>query len=314
MTTQDPGPGAPVPPYPAQHPPQVGGYPGQPGAYPGQPGAYPGQPGASPAQRAGYPAPPPPWGHPGAPVPPGWSPPPTVPTDGLAVASLAVSGAGVLTAGLTGPVGLGLGIAALRRIRRTRAQGHGLAVAGVVVGAVMTGVLLLVVAAGVLGARSAAGSASPAAGPEVADDWPGGGADATTSMPPYRLTEALVPGDCLATAPETYDMSDAVVVDCATAHETEVLEQLFMSEPVLADVTEPDAAYSALLDRCAAVLEHLVDPAVLPEETWADVYFPHPDAWYAGDQSDAYCVLTTLPAGTGSARAGTFLAGPGTEV
>ncbi|VTR75888.1 DUF4190 domain-containing protein [Cellulomonas hominis] len=58
--------------------------------------------------------------------------------DGLAIASLAVSLCSPLTSGLAAPVGLGLGVAALRRIGRSGARGRGLAVAGIVVGSVVT--------------------------------------------------------------------------------------------------------------------------------------------------------------------------------
>lgn len=44
---------------------------------------------------------------------------------------------------MTGPLGLGLGIAALHRIGRTGARGRGQAIAGVAIGAVLTGVLVV---------------------------------------------------------------------------------------------------------------------------------------------------------------------------
>ena len=44
---------------------------------------------------------------------------------------------------LAAPVGAGLGHAALRRIRETGEGGHGLALAGVILGWIGTGVLLL---------------------------------------------------------------------------------------------------------------------------------------------------------------------------
>ncbi|HWJ86297.1 MAG TPA: DUF4190 domain-containing protein [Cellulomonas sp.] len=69
------------------------------------------------------------------------------PTDGLAIASLVTSGVGfVATGGLLCPVGLGLGIASLRRIKRTGADGRGLAIGGIVVGALGTLILLAVIA------------------------------------------------------------------------------------------------------------------------------------------------------------------------
>src|SRR6478609_9552396 len=259
------------------------------------------------------PAPPAGWGAP----PPGWRPPPPAPgTDGLAVAAFVLALASFATSLLTAPVGLGLGIAAQRRIGRSGAQGRGLAIAATWIGGVLTTALVVglgvVVALGV----AATGPAASSAGSWPAPDPAGGAAGAAgqeTTLPWFELADDLVPGDCLATAPETYDMSDAGVVDCAAGHATEVLERLTMSTPVRADVTEPDAAYTELLDRCVAVAERLVGPTALPAESWADVYFVHPDQWAAGDRW-AYCVLSTEPAATGSVLAGTFAAGAAAEV
>lgn len=131
---------------------------GQPGY--GQPGY--GQPPAAPPYGQGQYPPPPrspygtnPYGAPaqgaGQPVPPGYGTAgygpvgygPPRRTDGLAIASLVTSAVGLAVfAGVPCPVGLGLGIASLRRIKRSGAEGRGLAIAGIVVGAVGTALLL----------------------------------------------------------------------------------------------------------------------------------------------------------------------------
>lgn len=282
---------APAAPYGAPPP-----HPGAPGAYGGGPAPY-GPPLSGPPPYG-----PPPYPGPGLPRPAGRS------TDGLAIASLVLSCAAVGTALLTAPVGLGLGIASLRRIRRTGAGGRPLAVGGVVVGAVLT-VLLAVLGTVLVVTALTEDGTSTASGAPV---WPApDGALEGTTMPPFDLTDALVPGDCLAEAPETYDMSDAVPVDCADGHTTEVLEELAMAQPVLTDLTVPDAVYTDLLDRCQAVAEALPDPATVQEAGWTDVYYPHPDEWAAGGRI-AYCVLTTEAPATGSARTGSFAPGTGT--
>ncbi|RMI14012.1 DUF4190 domain-containing protein [Cellulomonas triticagri] len=238
-----------------------------------------------------------------------WSPPPgPPPTDPLAVASLVTSCTGLLIV-LGAPVGLGLGIAALRRIRRTGASGRGLALAGTWIGAVLTGVFTLGLVAAVVipVALNAQDGTTTSTGTSDEEQWA-----QDTTMPPFELSLDLAPGQCLATAPEAYDMSDAAVVDCGAAHETEVLEMLAMSAPVLEDLTAPDAGYTELLDRCEQAVATAVDPAVLPVESYADVYYPHPSQWEGGGRT-AYCVLTTFPAATGSAVAGTFAAGGGTS-
>jgi len=65
---------------------------------------------------------------------PGYAAPPT---NGLAIASL-VTSLTSLVMGITAPVGLILGIFALRAIQRDGTPGRGFAIAGIVVGAVMT--------------------------------------------------------------------------------------------------------------------------------------------------------------------------------
>jgi hypothetical protein len=100
------------------------------------PGAYPGPyppPAAPYAPPAGYPyAPFDPYGR-----PPG--------TNGLAVGSLVCSLAGVLCC-LPAPAGLILGIIGMRETRRTGQEGYGFAVAGTVIGALVTvGIVLYVV-------------------------------------------------------------------------------------------------------------------------------------------------------------------------
>lgn len=149
--TDEPGPPPPYGPPPGQPPPwgdgpatppaatpQYGPPPGAPPGY-GPPGAPPGYGPPPPGAPPGY-GPPPGFGPPGF-GPPGFGPPgppPTQGTSGLAVAAL-VSGI------LLGPVGVVLGIVALRRIKRTREGGRGLAIAGIVVGALSTILSVVVV-------------------------------------------------------------------------------------------------------------------------------------------------------------------------
>ncbi len=129
-----PGPGGvhpppPDPPIQAYQPPVPPGY-----GYPPVPSYDYGNPGGP----SSYPA------YPYAPV---------RPTEGLAIASLVVSCAGVLglcfwsIGGVLGIVGAILGHAARRRIRTTGAGGAGLALAGIVVGWVVTALAAVGIAA-----------------------------------------------------------------------------------------------------------------------------------------------------------------------
>jgi hypothetical protein len=81
------------------------------------------------------------YGPPPAYGPPAYPPPYPVygsPTNALAIAALVCA----LT---IAPVGLALGIAARRQIRRTGEQGDGLALAGIIVGGIVTGIYVLMI-------------------------------------------------------------------------------------------------------------------------------------------------------------------------
>jgi hypothetical protein len=173
MTGPVPPPDPPIQPYtpPPVYPPA----PGYPPAYPqgqsyphGQ--SYPQDQSYSPAQgyqtqgyqAQGYPGyqpaqgyPPPTEAYPAAPYqqPYGYSPyPATRPVEGLAIASLVVSCVAALAicayglGGLIGPVGAVLGHVARRRIRVNGTGGEGMALAGIIVGWVATGLGLLAIA------------------------------------------------------------------------------------------------------------------------------------------------------------------------
>lgn len=129
----------------------------QPPAYPPPPpyGAPPGW-GGPPAYGA-PPPPPPPYGAPpgswGQPQPgPGWAPgyyPQPASTNGFAIAALVCSLVGIV-AFVIGPVlGIVFGIIGIRQSRRTGQNGFGLALAGLIVGAVVLMGDLAVIGAGV---------------------------------------------------------------------------------------------------------------------------------------------------------------------
>lgn len=120
-------PGLPPPIYPAPQ----GGFPGAPG-YPGMPG-YPGAPGYPP---------------PGYPVYPGYDPyRPSKPlgTNGKAVAALVSALVGLVFCGLPSVAGLVFGVIAMRETRRTGQDGYGLALAGVIIGGLITAGLVLMI-------------------------------------------------------------------------------------------------------------------------------------------------------------------------
>ncbi|WP_421734960.1 DUF4190 domain-containing protein [Cellulomonas sp.] len=274
---------------------------GQPGPY-AQPGMYP--PAAAYGQAAPY-AQPPAYGSPapyGAPQPsyggpaayggpqpygtPGASGPffgyggvVEPPTDGLAIASLVTSIAGLLVlGGAPGPVGVGLGIGALRRIRRRGTKGRGMAIAGVVVGAVSTLVCIGWVWLAVWA------SSGP---PGVVGDFAYG-----DELPDYTLRSDLVVGDCLGEYPNSWDLGTADPVGCGEAHALEIVAVLPLSGPVDASADPADAGFDRAFEQCAEQIERAA-PGLLDEWTvWTDVSFPHPGDWSEG-ATTAYCAVAT---------------------
>lgn len=83
----------------------------------------------------------------------GYAPAPPTKTNGLAVASLVLGLTGFITCGLTSILAVVFGHVALGQIRRDRTDGHGMALAGVILGWTLTGLWILywgLVAAGTI--------------------------------------------------------------------------------------------------------------------------------------------------------------------
>lgn len=116
------GPGLPPPVYGTGYPPPGPGYPPPPA--PGYP------PPGYPPYAGGYPYGTDPYDPYRSMKPPG--------TNGKAVAALACSLGGLLFCGLPSVVGLILGIVALRETKRTGQEGYGLALAGTIIGGLVT--------------------------------------------------------------------------------------------------------------------------------------------------------------------------------
>jgi Domain of unknown function (DUF4190) len=99
------------------------------------PGEVPTQMGY-PAASYGTPAAPPGYGY------PVYAYPAAAPTNGMAIAALVCSLAG-LAVGISAPVGAILGHIARRQIRERGEQGDGMALTGIIVGWVLTGIYLV---------------------------------------------------------------------------------------------------------------------------------------------------------------------------
>jgi Domain of unknown function (DUF4190) len=165
MTTPEPGPGDPD--YPPPDDPYAPvDYPDLPADYPYPPPAYP----PPPADPPGYPSSPP-TGYPRPSYPSYPAPPYADPydpyrqqfaarsaTNGLAIGSLATSIVGAVLAliccagGIVPLAGIVLGIVALTQINKTDQDGKGMAIAGIVIGAlalvVTTAIVLFAISSG----------------------------------------------------------------------------------------------------------------------------------------------------------------------
>ncbi|GIG40828.1 DUF4190 domain-containing protein [Cellulomonas phragmiteti] len=305
-------------PYGGPPPPPAPPYGAGPYAAPGGQPPYGTPPPAGP--QPPYGSPPPPYGAPYG-RPPGYGAPgqpynaaPVVPTDGLAVASLATSVAGlVLLGGATGPIGIGLGIGALARVRRTGARGRGMAIAGIAVGVVgtaMLGILVwLVVAFAQWGATqaqltndalggqgldqlledggSSSGDLDDLLG-DLQDELDGLGQQSADVLPTYTLPQDVAVGTCWAVLPEYYDLADAVVVPCDRDHDAEVVALLTATGAPATDLTAEDPVLQTAYEQCDAAVAAL-DPDLL-DWGYAEVWLPHPDQVAAGELV-GYCVF-----------------------
>ncbi|UUI75528.1 DUF4190 domain-containing protein [Cellulomonas chengniuliangii] len=237
--------------------------------------------------------------------------------DGLAIGSLVTSCVGLVTMGLTGIVGLGLGIAALVRIRRSGARGRGLAIAGVALGGVMTLFLAAFVTLLVVGMNNqstyddvewSTSWEDTLEQQDAEDDAWSSQDDATSAdVQMYELAGPFTAGQCLDEWPELYDMSDAVVVDCAQAHTAEVIGRVELASAPWGMDADPavEGAWSTCWDQVDALA-----PSLTSAWGTVDVFYPHPSYWDGGQRS-GYCLAISDADVTGSVVAQTLDLGQG---
>lgn len=184
---------------------------------------------------------------------PGWQPP-RPRTEPLAVAS-------VPAGALLGPVGIGLGAAALSRVRAHRTRGRGLAVTGMVVGAVATVGWL----AGAVGWWQLEEARAPLAGDVAA--------------PSTVHARQLVLGSCLDELPPDGEVDRVRVVPCADEHRAQVVARTDFGP----DETWPGA------DAATARVARVCGPETLGPDAPADVarvvWAPTEASWRDGDRT-----------------------------
>lgn len=240
-------------------PPAPGGSPYD----PPEPGAPTPPPHATPSPYAAptpyatpspYDTPPqPPYGSP-SPYP--YAPPPAPGTDGLAIASLVT---GILSLAL---IAIGLGIAALQRIKRTGRSGRGLAIAGIILGALGTvGWAVLIWLVVVLFNSD-----------DFRDTFSDAYVDQFNSSTGYEVGVCFDPEASIAKAAE---------IDCATPHPAEIVGVDLMTHDAYPGDSDAD---SAAIDFCYSAFADYV--GVDYDSSSLDMRYLYPDesSWTLGDR------------------------------
>lgn len=184
-------------------------------------------------------------------------------TNGLATAAL-VTGLGGFVIGVSAPVAIGLGIAALVQIKRNQQEGKGMAIAGLVMGSLVTlGYTLLIVLVIALGSSD--------------DDYSGPDPVSSSSSGPTTYVDDLTVGECF---DEGSEDDEVVRQPCPDAHDAEVV-----GIPTLPGTTYPgDSAINKAADRaCAPVFGTYVGKARDQSELYLDWWTPSKEAWDDGD-------------------------------
>ena|SRR5690625_2122768 len=198
----------------------------------------------------------------GAPAPAAFALPtlPKQPLEPLAVASVVASP--------VAPLGLGLGIAALRRIRRSRRRGGTLAVGGIVLSSLFLVAAALAVATFALDGTFDRARERPVAGNVAA---------ARTAAPVN-----LAVGNCVATLPVTERVGEVTLTPCAEGHQLQVIDRI---EVAGGDYPGPPALFQEAAQRCQEAFEGL--GAATP--SWPAGFtpwhlVPSPENWQAGQR------------------------------
>ena len=231
------------------------------------------------------------------------------PTDPFAVAAFvtALVGGSLLS--------VVLGALALHRTRGGSAGGRGLAIAGVVLGAleVLAGlvVAVVVVVTGVgisLAAQSPAQSpAAPAPAATAPSTEPLQPAEpaAPAPVPQERLIDDLVPGDCYDERADSLDTGTVVTADCAVPHSGEVVA-VHSVAGTFHDFFPGDEALQAEADaRCSEAVAAAAEAAGLDAPGLKYSYYHPTEAnWEAGSRLVQCNVVSSTGSLGGSLSAG----------
>ncbi|MFF0338550.1 DUF4190 domain-containing protein [Kribbella sp. NPDC004875] len=230
---------------------------GQPGY--GQPGQAPYGAGYGPGQYpAAYGQAPAPYGY-------GYGYPGGSGTNGLATAAL-VTGLGGIFIGLSAPVAIGLGIAALVQINRRGQAGKGMAIAGLVIGSLVTlGYALL------FGLVIAFGSSSD-------DDYGSGEPVSSYSSGPTTPVDSLAVGECF---DETGQDSDVIRQPCTEPHDGEIISDVTLAAGAWPGTNGIDKAAE---QACSPTFTSYVGKSAADSELELSYWTPTKSSWNQGDR------------------------------
>ncbi|MFE7586071.1 DUF4190 domain-containing protein [Streptomyces gardneri] len=223
-----------------------------------------------PSPQGGWPAPGPytspggpyaagPYGQPGAPGPYGQ---PGRTTNGLAISSL-ISG---IVCCLP-PLGMILGLIALPQIKKKDQAGKGLAVAGIVLSAVSSLLLVVGLVTGAIGS--------------AVDGFRKGVDEASRTKSPFSLRT----GQCFGDDGKLKDYAEDVeIVDCAKPHDGEVSGRFKLTGY---DKWPGESEIEAVAEkRCETVnAAYALDTWAVPVNVWVYYYMPSSQSWRLGDRT-----------------------------
>lgn len=287
---RDPGssdPRGPVGPYAG---PYAGYAPGPPRRSPSWPiptqGGYPG-PGLHPSGFGGFSPPPPP-------QPPG--------TNGLAVATLVLGIFGFLL--LPIPIALILGIVALTATGQRGRSGRGMAIAGILLAVVWTGLFAVVAAGGYVRTTVTPVASTPTTAPPTTSAAPTSSPTtprptSTADNPTSVNVVDLAVGDCVDKSTSGATGVRLSITSCTSTHDGEVFAVFPVPGTTFPGRTEvvrqaENGCSDAELRRFAPAAAR--DPNIAVSFT-----YPTAESWAAGSR-DVSCIAVSTPPATGSIR------------
>ncbi len=182
-----------------------------------------------------------------------------VKTNGLAIAAM-VCGLGGLVVGISAPVGVGLGIAALVQIKRRGESGTAQAIVGIVVGGLIT-----LFVGGLIAIGIAVGLSD--------DDYQG-------SSEPSKITyvDSLAVGECF---DDGSGRDEVHRRDCSKQHDAELVSNVTLpAGPYPGDRRVEDQARA----QCDIEFSKYVGNTVERSELTSSYWYPDEDYWSSGDR------------------------------